>query len=105
MAYMGREPKKECVYIYIYMYVCIIDSLCCTPETNCIVNQLYSNNFFFFNFSFYLCVNIGARYWFYNRDPDQWGPAFVGSSWVTVKEQAILIQDGQCLRHKLEELT
>ena len=24
-------------------YVCIIDSLCCTPETNTTVSQLYSN--------------------------------------------------------------
>ena len=26
--------------------ICITESLCCTSETNNIVNQLYSNNFF-----------------------------------------------------------
>ena len=33
---MGKESEKEW-RLYIY------DSLCCTPETNNIVNQLYSN--------------------------------------------------------------
>ena len=30
--------------------ICITDSLCCTPETHNIVNQLYSNQDFFLNF-------------------------------------------------------
>ena len=105
MAYMGKEPKKECVCIYIYIYIYIWFTLLYTWNKHNIVNQLYSNNYFKKNFSFYLCVNVGARYWLYNRDPDQWGPAFVGYGWVTVNEWAIFIQDGQCLRHKLEELT
>ena len=28
MSYMGKEPKR------VDMYICINDSLCCTPETN-----------------------------------------------------------------------
>ena len=28
----GKESEKE--YIYIYILMCIIDSLCCTPKTN-----------------------------------------------------------------------
>ena len=36
---MGKESKKE----WIYIYICITDSLCCTAETNNIVKQLYSN--------------------------------------------------------------
>ena len=34
MTFMGKETKKEWIYVY--------DSLCRTPETN-IVNQLYAN--------------------------------------------------------------
>ena len=30
MTYMGKESKKEWIYVYIY----ITDSLCCTAETN-----------------------------------------------------------------------
>ena len=30
MTYMGKNLKKEWIYIYIH----ITDSLCCTPETN-----------------------------------------------------------------------
>ena len=33
---MGEESEKR-------MNVCITESLCCTPETNNIVNRLYSN--------------------------------------------------------------
>ena len=35
--YKGKESKK--IHIYVY----ITESLCCTPETNNIVNQLYLN--------------------------------------------------------------
>ena len=40
MVYMGKDSKNEwisvCVYAYIwvYSYMYIADSLCCTPETN-----------------------------------------------------------------------
>ena len=27
----GKEYEKECIY---YIYICITESLCCTPETN-----------------------------------------------------------------------
>ena len=37
------------IYIYTHTYIYIIESLCCTPETN-IVNQLYFNKNFFFQF-------------------------------------------------------
>ena len=33
-----------------FISICIMDSLCCTPETNNIVSQLYSNKTFFFLF-------------------------------------------------------
>ena len=39
---MGRKPKKERGDICIY----ITDSLCCTAETNNIVQQLYANKNF-----------------------------------------------------------
>ena len=35
--------KKICIYIYIYMHICITESLCCTEEINSIVNQLHFN--------------------------------------------------------------
>jgi len=38
---MGKESKKEWIYVYI------TDSLCCTAESNTILNQLYSNKNFF----------------------------------------------------------
>ena len=41
MAHVGKKKSKKRVHICI----CIIDTLCCTPETN-IVNQLYSNKKF-----------------------------------------------------------
>ena len=41
MIYMGKESKKEWIYAYI------TDSLCCTAESNTILNQLYSNKNFF----------------------------------------------------------
>ena len=28
----GKEYEKE--YIYIHVYICITESLCCAPETN-----------------------------------------------------------------------
>jgi len=36
MAYMGTESKKEWLYVYMRVCVCIYitDSLCCTAETN-----------------------------------------------------------------------
>ena len=33
ITYKG-ENLKENGYIYIYIYICIYESLCCTPETN-----------------------------------------------------------------------
>ena len=38
MTYMGKESKKE------WIYVSITDLLCCTEETNNIINKLYCNN-------------------------------------------------------------
>ena len=38
MTYMGKDFKKEWLHIYIYK----TDSLGCIPETNNVVNQLYS---------------------------------------------------------------
>ena len=35
----GKEYEKE----YMYQYICITESLCYTPETNNIINQLYFN--------------------------------------------------------------
>ena len=32
ITYNGKESEKE--HIYVYMYICITDSLCCTLETN-----------------------------------------------------------------------
>ena len=32
ITYNGKESKKE--HIYIYIYIGITESLCCTPETN-----------------------------------------------------------------------
>ena len=29
--YKGKESEKE--YIYTHIYICITESLCCTPET------------------------------------------------------------------------
>ena len=43
MAYMEKESKKMDIYIYIKWLYYVTDSLCCTPETYNIVNQLYSN--------------------------------------------------------------
>jgi len=40
ITYKRKASEKE----YIYTYICIYESLCCTPETNNIVNQLYFNN-------------------------------------------------------------
>ena len=44
ITYNVRESIKE--YIYIYSYIYISESLCCTPETNNSANQLYFNKFF-----------------------------------------------------------
>ena len=33
---MGKEFKKE------HMYIRITEALCCTPETNSTINQLYA---------------------------------------------------------------
>ena len=30
ITYHGKEPKKR---IHIHVYICITESLCCTPET------------------------------------------------------------------------
>ena len=38
--YDGRKCEKR---IHIYFYICVTESLCCTSETNNIVNQLYFN--------------------------------------------------------------
>ena len=32
MNHNGKEYEKECVYIYVY--ICITESLCCTAEIN-----------------------------------------------------------------------
>ena len=34
---------RVCIYIQVYIYMYISESLCCTLETNSIVNQLYFN--------------------------------------------------------------
>ena len=48
-----KKPKKQ---RKIYIYVCITESLCCTPETN---TTLYIN-FFFKSFS---CIRFFATSW------------------------------------------
>ena len=39
MTYMGMESKRE----WIYVCVCVADSLCCTRDQHAIRNQLFSN--------------------------------------------------------------
>ena len=41
MAYGRKESKKK-----VDKCICITDSLCCTPETNNFVKQLYANKYF-----------------------------------------------------------
>ena len=32
IAYTGKESEKE--WIYVYVYISVTESLCCTPEIN-----------------------------------------------------------------------
>ena len=47
MTYMGKESKKEWIYECVCVCVrthAVDNSLCCTAETNNIINKLYCNN-------------------------------------------------------------
>ena len=44
ITYNGKESEKECVCVCVYIYIYITESLCCVPERNTILDQLYFNN-------------------------------------------------------------